>query len=202
MRRWSPFLVLLALLPLIGWAIGWIDTDRFTTAHTSETDRRSPSPPPERTDLKVKASPVKEPVLLSVEEAPIFDEEIVIGLLVGDEPRAYLRSAFDYGPPAHVVYDRLGPLAYAVTHCDINRCTRVLAAPDEEELDVCVGGWEMRDRSMILLVDGKRYLQSSPDIPLADVPHVETTWGLWRELYPETQVYVTPYGQSYLPSMN
>jgi hypothetical protein len=202
MRNWLAILGLLALVAWISWAIGLVNVGILTSARTSEAGRQLPTPAPKRTELKVKASPVKEPVFFAAEEAPILDDEIVIGLLVGDEPRAYLRSAFDQDPSAHVVYDRLGPLAFAVTHCDINRCTRVLAAPEGEQLDVRVGGWEMRDRSMVLVVDGKRYLQASPDIPLADVPHLEMTWGLWREMYPETQVYLSPREHSYLPAMN
>jgi hypothetical protein len=59
-------------------------------------------------------------------------------------------------------------------------------------LDVSTGGWNASASEMELVISGKRYVQKSPDIPLSDVPFLETTWGHWRSVYPDTLVYMAP----------
>ncbi len=145
-------------------------------------------------EVLVDAKPITSPQFVAADFAPIQDDEVVIGVLIENEPRAYLRDAFDDNPANHVVVDRVGSLNIAVTHCDMNRCTRILAGAEGKPPDVRVGGlgWSGREREMLLFVDGERYVHSSPGIPLDDVPFVETTWGLWRVVYPETLVYFQP----------
>jgi hypothetical protein len=146
-------------------------------------------------DLSLVAPPIVNPEFVAADKALLADDDVVIGVVVGDQSRAYLRSAFDDSPEAHVVLDELGSTRVAVTHCDRMRCTRVFAGDADEKLDVSTGGWNASASEMELVVSGKRYGHKSPDIPLNDVPFLETTWGNWRTVYPDTLVYVAPPSQ-------
>jgi hypothetical protein len=196
MRGLLTLAALLIVLAVSYWIIGtnlaWF---KPTTPISSQSDNRAASAhhtiPRE---VLVDAKPITSPEFVEADYAPIEDDEVVIGVLIENEPRAYLRDAFDDHPANHVVLDRVGSLNIVVTHCDMNRCTRILAGAEGKQPAVRVGGlgWTGNEREMLLLVEGERYVQSSLEIPLEDVPFVETTWGLWREVYPETLVYVRP----------
>jgi hypothetical protein len=43
---------------------------------------------------------------------------------------------------------------------------------------------------MDLLVNGQCFSQLSPEIPLKDVPFLEMPWGMWREIFPDTLIYL------------
>jgi hypothetical protein len=45
---------------------------------------------------------------------------------------------------------------------------------------------------MELIVDGKRYSQKFPQLPLAEIPFSEATWGQWRKKYPDSLIYLGP----------
>jgi hypothetical protein len=132
------------------------------------------------------------------------DDAVVIGVEVGSVARAYVVQAFEVRNlrPAdaqqdpevakvlgrHVVNDVIDGTAISVTHCDRNRCTRVLTDADSAEaLEIGVGGW---DDGMLLLIDGERVPQAAQDVPFEDVPFEVTTWEQWREEHPHTDVYI------------
>jgi hypothetical protein len=190
MQRWLVVGVAAVIVVVGCWVIG-----RHLPLSIRGTQESAIGPPaddyiPEDIEFDIPA--LERPTFVFAETAPIFDDEIVIGVVVDDEPRAYLRQAFDDDPQSHVLYDRLGSLNVAVTHCDKNGCTRVLADPAGNPLDVRVGGWSPSNESMLLIISGERFAQSSPDIPLDDVEFVETSWGLWRQVYPDTLLYCEP----------
>lgn len=143
--------------------------------------------------MSMDIPPIDRPVLVPAADARIGDEAIVIGIVVGGEPRAYLRDAFALGPHAHIVRDTIQSTAVAVTHCDRILCTRVFVSKDPAQtLNIRVGGWR-DDQTMDLIIDGSRFSQKSTLIPLADIPFAEATWGQWRQQHPDTLVYLGAY---------
>ncbi len=140
--------------------------------------------------MRLDVPAVIDPQLEYADEVALDDEAIVIGIVVNGEPRAYLRDAFEMDPRLHVVSDSIDSTPVAITHCDRVRCTRVLTGPQLEDLDsIRVGGWRA-DQTLALIVGEEEYSQKSPEIPLADVPYLEIPWSQWRELFPESLVYV------------
>jgi hypothetical protein len=143
--------------------------------------------------------------VVAAPDAPLADNDLVIGLSVGTIPRAYALRAFR--PPGtfsledvhrpeiasqlgvHVVNDILGATPVTVTYCNRTHCTRVLTDPQRHDrLDVGLGGW--RNGHMQLLINGEQVSQWSPELPLADLDHAVFTWKEWRDLHPDTDVYV------------
>lgn len=125
------------------------------------------------------------------------DQDPVIGIVVGGEARAYAIEAFaarnirqveDLG--VHIVHDSVGECPICVTHCDRTHASRVLTRRSKEAAAspaaVRLGGW---NRSLLLLIDGQRYEQSSAEVPLDDLPFETTTWGEWRVKHPQARVY-------------
>lgn len=135
------------------------------------------------------AAGVSDPWIVSVAEARLKDSDVIIGVVVSGEPRAYLRRAFEGGPRAHVVNDRIGSISVTVTHCDLTRSTRVLTGEDSEEaMTIGCGGWVAHE-GMALQLNDEVYAQLSPDLPLSDLPFEVTTWAVWLESHPDTMVY-------------
>jgi len=143
--------------------------------------------------MSIDVPPIERPVLVPAADARIDDESIVIGIVVDGEPRAYLRDAFALGPLNHIVRDTIQSTSVAVTHCDRILCTRVFMSRDPSNpWSIRVGGWR-DDQTMDLIVNGSRFSQKSPLIPLADIPFSEATWGQWRQKHPDTLIYLGAY---------
>lgn len=140
--------------------------------------------------LRLDVPAIENPPLEYADEVGLDDEAIVIGIVVNGEPRAYLREAFAMSPSRHVVTDSIDSTPVAITHCDRIGCTRVFTGPQlEEPGNIRVGGWRV-DQTLALIVDEREYSQKSAEIPLDEVPFLELPWGMWRELFPDTLVYV------------
>jgi hypothetical protein len=140
--------------------------------------------------LRMDVPAIENPPLEYAAEVALDDEAIVIGVVVNGEARAYLRDAFAMNPRLHVVTDSVDSTSLAITHCDRNGCTRVFTGPElTEPGSIRVGGWRV-DQTLRLIVNEQEYSQTSPEIPLAEVPFLELPWGMWRELFPDTLVYV------------
>lgn len=141
--------------------------------------------------MKVDVPPIDDPVLHYAEEAPIDDEAIVIGVVVEGEARAYLQRAFYNSPSRHIVTDEIESTEVAITYCDRINCTRVLTSPQPENpLDLRVGGWREEDQTMRLIINDQEFSHKSKNLPLTDVPFFELPWGIWRELFPDTMIYL------------
>lgn len=133
---------------------------------------------------------LRNPLFVPANLARLFDDEMIIGVIVAGEARAYLRRSFDNLPRNHVVHDKFGSVAVVVTHCDRTRCTRVFAARDDQgDLDIRCGGW-LIEQEMALLVGGKKFPHSSRELPLTDLPFVVTTWKEWQQAQPKSVVYL------------
>ena len=139
---------------------------------------------------RIEAPAVENPSLEYAEDVPLDDEAMVIGIVVNGEARAYVRDALGMEPRRHVVTDSFDSTPVAITHCDRINCTRVFAGPElAMSGTIRVGGWR-EDQTLELIVNEQQYSQKSSQIPLADVPFLELPWGMWRELFPDTLVYV------------
>jgi hypothetical protein len=151
-------------------------------------------PPGEYPAMSLDFPGVRNPELIPADQVLIDDDELVIGVEAFGKARAYVRRAFENRPDRHIVHDEFGAIPVAITHCDRTGFTRVLTDKQgESSLDLRCGGW-LKEQEMSLLVGTREYAQSSPDIPLADLPFVEMTWKEWREKQPETLIYLGPVG--------
>ncbi|HUE71803.1 MAG TPA: DUF3179 domain-containing (seleno)protein [Pirellulaceae bacterium] len=188
----------LVLLPLAGCVAVCLWIGSMPSAPSTPAGKQVPKvdvarPPTRHMPLRLDVPAIENPPLEYADEVGLDDEAIVIGIVVNGEPRAYLREAFDTSPNFHVVTDTIDSTPVAITHCDRLRCTRVFTGPQlEEPGSIRGGGWRV-DQTLALIVDEQEYSQKSPEIPLDEVPFLELPWGMWRELFPDTLVYV---GQS------
>jgi hypothetical protein len=82
----------------------------------------------------------------------------------------------------------LNDTPFSIAYCDLKSHVRVLSRAGDTPIPLRVGGMDV-DNQMVLLLDGQRYDQGSPEIPLQDVPFEKTTWGKWKARHPETLVY-------------
>jgi hypothetical protein len=134
---------------------------------------------------------IADPDFATASEAGVQDDDLVIGVAGFDVPRAYVLKALQFVPPRHVVSTVTPQGALAVTRCERSACTRVFVdRGSARPLDVRIGGW--RDKQLELIVADQRYAQNSPEIPLEQIPFVETTWRKWRAQFPSTLVYTGP----------
>ncbi len=99
----------------------------------------------------------------------------------------------------HVVNDLIAGVPITVAHCDVTDCTHVYASHERSEpLDVRQAGF--RDDQMILGIGDAYYEHSSgkaiepgpetPPFPYESYPWIRTTWKEWKQLHPETDIYV------------
>jgi len=131
---------------------------------------------------------VKMPTLRDSQEADLGPDAEVIGVLIGDEPRAYLLSAFK-GLDLHVVNDCAAEVPISITYCDRTDCARVFTDPQRREaIDLYLGGWGGDD--MLLKLGEQYFTQNAETAPLRDHPFQRTTWEEWKSQHPETSVYV------------
>jgi hypothetical protein len=133
---------------------------------------------------------ISDPEFVDPEEADLAPDDPVIGVIVDGQPRAYLQLALSGVAKKHVVSDVTSIGRITVTHCDLSRCTRVFIedAPAGHK-QIRVGGLQA-NRSLELLIDGRRYSQRDENIPLPEYPFAETSWENWLAEHPETKVYV------------
>ena len=170
--------------PLVAGGCGW-RTSAPAAQHSSPT-----VPAMERFEpLVMDVAPITDPKLIPAAETKLDDEQIVIGIEMEGEARAYVRDAFN-DPRTHMVRDTIGESPIVVTHCDRLRCTRVFAPEDPSQpLEIRIGGWRT-DNTMELVVNGERFSQKAENVPLKSVPFVEMPWAQWRRLHPDSQVYM------------
>lgn len=150
-------------------------------------------------ESRVGVAGITSPILRRPFEAALDDSERVIGVELDGESRAYVVKAFKLSARGRledagvqVVYDYLGRRPICVTHCDRSQATRVFTGDESPfdfspTFDVRVGEGE---DGLVLVVNGIRYPQLSPEIPLEEVKFVTTTWGRWRSAHPDSLVYL------------
>lgn len=130
--------------------------------------------------------PVTDPPMLAADNAQLSPDEMVIGVVDGGVPKAWLVSALS-STHSHVVIDTRGPQPLAVTWCDRSRCSRVLAGQPGADIQVQTAGFI--NGEMWLRVDGRMLPQSSQEMPLTDQTSTFTSWKEWKAAHPSTSVY-------------
>ncbi|MDP6444486.1 MAG: DUF3179 domain-containing (seleno)protein [Pirellulaceae bacterium] len=148
--------------------------------------RSYPRPSPSAI-LPVLTRGVTQPKLVTAATADIAADARVLGLVINGVPRAYLLDAMSGGPARHVVNDIIDGKAMTVIYCDITDRARVVEG-DNEPLDVRCAGWI--DDGMAIWFDDSVYAQESLKVPLTDAPYELTTWDLWQESHPDSDIYV------------
>lgn len=134
--------------------------------------------------------PLRNPAAATVAETDLPDDEVVLGVVHAGRAMAYQRAALAE-VASHVVHSDIGLQSIVVTHCPRNSCTRVFLAEPSKSPEMRLGGWR-EDQTMDLIVGTERFSQQARDIPLAELPHVEATWGQWKRRHPETLIYRLP----------
>ena len=145
-------------------------------------------------------SPVRQPAVVSAEEAGLKDDDEVIGVSAEGRHRAYLLSAL-LPLGGHVVNDLVGEVPVTVAYCDRSDCTKVFTSPSGAPAhNMTVGGWDNRfgGQALLLRIGFSRYRQDNQELVAGDVkpfPYapsdfVRTTWGRWRQEHPDTDVYL------------
>lgn len=125
------------------------------------------------------------------------DQDLVIGVVVNNKPKAYALSAV-HAPDKHVYNNMQGDAPVTVTFCDLADCVQVFTRDGADKpLDVKIEHGASKDRKMVIKVDGKLYHQSTLEsadpsatpFPLKTVPFTRTTWGEWRKLHPDSELF-------------
>jgi hypothetical protein len=129
---------------------------------------------------------VENPILMRANEVNLADDEEMICFAEFGEARAYRLSEFRLQASKHLVHDQVGSVSIVVIHCDLSGCTRVFQA---QSANIRVGGITM-SKQLVLRVDDKLFPLDSREIPLDEIEFVVTTWKQWRELHPDTLVYL------------
>jgi hypothetical protein len=156
-----------------------------------------PAAPTGTMDPMWEAPTLSSPPVLSADKAVLDDDTPVIGVLASGHARAYLVEAFELGASSHVVNDLLNEVPISVTHCDISGCTRVFTgATPGQPLKLTAGG--VRSSRMVLKFDGRLYRQETSEpldaggspLPYSEYPAELTSWGVWRQAHPKSDVYM------------
>ncbi|HIF00927.1 MAG TPA: DUF3179 domain-containing protein [Fuerstia sp.] len=130
---------------------------------------------------------IQRPEFVSVGSAELSEDERVIGIVAGDEARAYSIKAMS-GMSSHVVNDVIGTTSVSITYCDRTDCVRVFTGGTPgQPIPLLVGGFS--DGEMLILFQDQMYKQSSQEIPLKEYESEITTWNDWLARHPETKVF-------------
>lgn len=135
------------------------------------------------------------PVLHSLADSPLPLDAPIIGVVVAGEAIAYSMAAMSDGGP-HIVSSLIGGRRMSVTYCSIVGCARVLEEESTEQPKLRFGGQD-ENLQMVFMYEGKRYGQSSLQLPMKDVEHTITVLGKWLEMHPNSKIFA---GQPYTSS--
>jgi hypothetical protein len=153
------------------------------------------------TELHDPGFPVKSGVqVIPAVSAALRDDEVVIGVVVSGEARAYPVNLM-WEPANEALNDTLGGQAIVATWCPVAHSAVVYERTlDGEALRIGAVGLE---NGVFILYDpetGSRWSQVSGQAThgplkgraLTKRDSVLTTWGRWRRLHPQTTVYTNP----------
>jgi hypothetical protein len=129
-------------------------------------------------------------------------EELILGVTIGDESRAYPINVLNEEPRHKVVNDTLGGQAIVATWCDACHSGIVyLRTVEDRPLTFAASGQLWRD-SMVLYDEPTRTLWSQltgeaklgllKGKQLRALPSLVTDWESWRRLYPRSTVLLLP----------
>jgi hypothetical protein len=149
---------------------------------------QSPTSGPRYTESKLVSDGVVVHNLLAGQGLSIPDTEPVLGVLVDNQPRAYVLQAFSGSVQRALLHDNSGENPVVVSCCGRTMTVRVFSGGEQPLPMIQLGGWRA-DQTSELLVNGQGYSQKSDTLPLPELPFEQTTWGAWKEAHPDTRVY-------------
>jgi len=135
------------------------------------------------------------------EAAAVPDEDMVLGVVVGREARAYPVAAL-WALKEHTVNDELDGEPLVVSMCSLAGVARAYSRKlDARVLDV--GNADTVDRGSLVLYDRNTVTRwdlidgDATEGPLLGrrlrrLPALFTTWGTWKSLHPDTTVHLGP----------
>ena len=193
---WKVLLIILIAEPVLVLSFYSAERVRLRWAEKDVTYGDGPNLP--KNFWRFEMPGLRNPQALAAESSRIPDDDPVIGVVVNGSPRAYWLNALKY-PPWHIVNDVVHGVPISVTYCDRTDCTRVYKGGETSKpLDVDLGG--LYGKEMVVKVEGSLYLQNSgqpfekgadaPSLPYSNHPWKRTTWKEWKQLHPETDIFV------------
>jgi hypothetical protein len=150
------------------------------------------------TELHKEGFPIKAGLrIVPASEAKLTDVELVIGVVVGAEARAYPVNLM-WGPESEALNDTLGGVPVVATWCPIAHSAVVYERKlRERTLDVGTLGlergvfqlYDRQTRSQWSQVSGVASRGPQKGSALRKRESILTTWATWRRLHPDTTVY-------------
>lgn len=149
-----------------------------------------------------------DPKMVKAAEADFLEDgEYVLGLTLNGESRAY-PTRFVWWH--HVINDRIGGSSFAVTYCSVcNTGIRYDRTVNAQVLKLDFYGLyngvvslcDRETETVVLQISGRAVKGPLAGIRLKADPLLDTTWGEWRRLHPDTLVMSpdTPYARYYRP---
>lgn len=134
---------------------------------------------------------VDQPDLNQIDDLDLVDATPVIGIEIEGDSIAFVMEKM-VDPRAHIVNLNFAEeRSVSVSYCYLADCVRVLSKESNKPIPLHVGGMDV-DNQMVFLLEGERYGQSSPVLPLADYPFSRTTLGDWKASHPQSKICVPP----------
>jgi len=173
---WPAFFGLVVLAGVAG--VGWVAW-KF---------QQGPASGPRYTEKKFVNDGTVVHNLNAADGVQLPDAVPVIGVVVGDQPRAYVLRSLTGKVEKSLLHDRSGSTPVAVTFCDRTQTIRVFGGGDEPLPEIQIGGWRA-DQTMELLINGVGYSHQSDSLPLPELAVEQTSWGAWKEAHPDSRIY-------------
>jgi hypothetical protein len=139
-----------------------------------------------------------QPRVVPAAAANVPDDAPVVGVSAGGRHRAYLVTLSSAA--SYLANDKLGEVPVSVAYCGRRACARAYTAEGQAEpINLSPGGYN--GQRMLLRYNDGLYFQdtaepvdpnASPPLPLKELPAELTTWKAWREMHPDTDVYIRP----------
>ena len=131
---------------------------------------------------------ITAPKMMDANAVDLPDSTEIVGVEINGEFRAFVLNAM-LSPREHIINLVVDECPLSVTYCNLVDCVRVLTRAGDGPIPLNVGGMD-QDNQMVFLLEGARYGQASPGLPLIDHPFNRTTWGEWNGQHPTTRVYL------------
>ncbi len=133
---------------------------------------------------------IDQPLLNDLSDVDLPDLTPVVGVEVNGQSCAFVLNDMK-DPATHIVNLIMQGKSISVAYCDLVDCVRVVSDDSQRPIPLHVGGLDV-DQQLVLLLNGERYGQESPDLPLQDYPFVRMSLLEWKQLHPDTRVYIAP----------
>lgn len=126
------------------------------------------------------------------EVAGVSDADPVIGVIVGGKARAYVANAF-CSPETCVVNDVLAGLPISIIYAHGSGCIRAVvggeSTVDKSSQPLSLVIHSIRNQELYLAYASRTFHCSEDISGLTDYPHAFCSWKVWKQAYPETDVY-------------